>query len=131
MARISQQVNAEAQSFGITIVDVRIRQAELPSGSPLDSTLQRMRTARQQQAATIRAQGSKDAQIIRAEADANAARIYAEAFNKDAEAYDFYRAMQSYRRTFGADGGPQPEGSTNIILSPNNSYLRNFQNRGQ
>ena len=90
-----------------------------------------MRTARQQQAATIRAQGQKEAQIIRAQADANAARIYAEAFNKDAGAYDFYRAMQSYRRTFGADGGPQPPGSTSIILSPNNSYLRNFSNRGQ
>lgn len=131
MENIQRELQRVASQYGVQIVDVRIRQAELPSGSPLESTLQRMRTARQQQAATIRAQGQKEAQIIRAEADANAARIYAEAFNKDAEAYDFYRAMQSYRRTFGADGGPPPEGSTNVILSPNNSYLRNFQNRGQ
>ncbi|PAX07160.1 protease modulator HflC [Sphingomonas lenta] len=131
MNNIQRELNRVASQYGVQIVDVRIRQAELPDGSPLDSTLQRMRTARQQQAATIRAQGQKEAQIIRAQADANAARIYAEAFNKDAEAYDFYRAMQSYRRTFGADGGPPPEGSTNVILSPNNSYLRNFQNRAQ
>lgn len=131
MNNIQRELQRVASQYGVQMVDVRIRQAELPSGSPLESTLQRMRTARQQQAATIRAQGQKEAQIIRAGADANAARIYAEAFNKDAGAYDFYRAMQSYRRTFGADGGPQPEGSTSIILSPDNSYLRNFQNRGQ
>lgn len=131
MNNIQRELQRVASQYGVQMVDVRIRQAELPSGSPLESTLQRMRTARQQQAATIRAQGAKDAQIIRAEADANAARIYAEAFNKDADAYDFYRSMQSYRRTFGADGGGEPKGSTNVILSPENSYLRNFQNRGR
>ena len=97
----------------------------------LDRALARMATARQQQAITIRAQGQKDAQIIRGEADAQAARIYAESFTKDADFYDFYRAMQSYRHTFGADGGPAPSGSTNIILSPNNSYLREFEGRGR
>lgn len=131
MNNIQRELQRVASQYGVQMVDVRIRQAELPSGSPLESTLARMRTARKQQADTIRAQGAKEAQIIRAGADANAARIYAEAFNKDAAAYDFYRAMQSYRRTFGADGGQRPEGSTNIILSPNNSYLRNFENRGQ
>jgi membrane protease subunit HflC len=131
MNNIQRGLQRLATQYGVQIVDVRIKHADLPSGSPLDSTLQSMRTARQQQAATIRAQGQKQAQIIRAEADANAARIYASAFNKDAAAYDFYRAMQSYRRTFGADGGPPPEGSTNVILSPDNAYLRNFQGRGQ
>ena len=120
-----------ASQYGVQIVDVRIKHADLPSGSPLESTLEAMRTARQQQAATIRAQGQKEAQIIRAGADANAARIYAEAFNKDAGAYDFYRAMQSYRRTFGADGGPNPSGQTSVILSPENDYLRQFNGRGQ
>ena len=86
-----------------------------------------MRTARQQEAATYRAQGQKQAQIIQAEADANAARIYAESFNKDADAYDFYRAMQSYRRTFGVDGGGEPQGATQVILSPNNDYFRQFR----
>ncbi|MDB5694580.1 MAG: protease modulator HflC [Sphingomonas bacterium] len=121
-----------ASQYGVEIVDVRIKHADLPTGSPLDSTLQSMRTAREQQAATIRAQGQREAQIIRARADAEAARIYAEAFNKDAPAYDFYRAMQSYRRTFGADGGPTKDnGSTSIILSPDNSYLQQFGGRGR
>ena len=131
MNNIQRELDRVARQYGVQIVDVRIKHADLPSGSPLESTLQRMRTARQQQAATIRAQGQKEAQIIRAQADANAARIYAEAFNKDAGAYDFYRAMQSYRRTFGADGGPNPSGQTSVILSPNNDYLRQFNGRGQ
>lgn len=129
MDNIQAGLQRIASQYGVQIVDVRIKNAELPDGSPRDSAFEQMRTARQQQAATIRAQGQREAQIIRARADADAARTYAEAFNKDADAYDFYRAMQSYRRTFGADGGPQPEGSTSIILSPNNSYLRNFQGR--
>jgi modulator of FtsH protease HflC len=129
MESIQRELQRVASQYGVQIVDVRITHADLPQGSPLDSTLQRMRTARQQQAATIRAQGQKQAQIIRAEADANAARIYAESFNKDADAYDFYRAMQSYRRTFGADGGPEPQGSTSVILSPGNAYLRQFEGR--
>ena len=90
-----------------------------------------MATARQQQATTIRAEGQKEAQIIRGEADARSAQIYAQSFTKDADFYDFYRAMQSYRHTFGADGGPAPSGSTSIILSPGNSYLREFEGRGR
>ena len=108
---------------------MRIKHADLPSGSPLQSALNRMTTARQQQAATIRAQGQKAAQIIQAQADAQAAQVYAQAFNQDPKFYDFYRAMQSYRRTFGADGGPAPPGSTSIVLSPNNAYLKEFEGR--
>jgi modulator of FtsH protease HflC len=77
---------------------------------------------------TRRAEGQKTAQIIMASADADAARIYANSFGKDPDFYDFYRAMQSYKTTFGVDGS-KPEGSTNIILSPGNDYLREF--RGQ
>jgi membrane protease subunit HflC len=131
MDAIQNSLQGSARQYGAEIVDVRIKHADLPEGSPLDSALQRMRTARQQEANTIRAQGQKQAQIVRAEADAQAARIYAEAFSKDADFYDFYRAMQSYRHTFGADGGPQPEGSTNIIMSPNNGYLRAFEGGGR
>ncbi|SEL24714.1 membrane protease subunit HflC [Sphingomonas palmae] len=129
MDAIQNSLQRDARQYGVEIVDVRIKHADLPDGSPLESALQRMRTARQQEANTIRAQGQKQAQIVRAEADANAARIYADAFSKDASFYDFYRAMQSYRHTFGADGGPKPEGSTNIIMSPGNSYLREFEGR--
>lgn len=130
MDNIQASLQTLASQYGVQIVDVRIKHADLPSGSPLDSALTRMRTARQQQAATIRAQGQKLAQILRAEADANASRIYAESFNKDASFYDFYRAMQSYRQTFGADGNT-PEGETSIVLSPNNDYLRQFTGRSR
>jgi modulator of FtsH protease HflC len=111
-----------AAQYGISIVDVRIKQTELPTGSPLDSALERMRTARLQEAKTIEAQGMRDAQIIRANAQAQAAQIYSQAFNKDPKFYDFYRAMQSYERTF-QDGA---KGQTSIILSPQNSYLKEF-----
>ena len=89
------------------IVDVRIKRADLPDGTPLDSAYERMRTARQQEARSIQAQGLKQAQIIRAEADAEAAATYADAFNQDPDFYDFYRAMQSYETSFLAkDGQP-------------------------
>jgi len=131
MDNIQNGLQRVASQYGVQIVDVRIKQADLPQGLPLDSALRRMQTARQQEAITIRAQGQKRAQIVRADADAQAARVYAESFGKDADFYDFYRAMQSYRHTFGADGGPRPEGSTSVILSPNNAYLREFNGRGR
>lgn len=129
MDNIQVRLQKLASQYGVQIVDVRIKHADLPSGSPLDSALQRMSTARKQQADTIRAQGQKDAQIIRAQADADAAQVYAASFSKDPDFYDFYRAMQSYRHTFGADGGPAPDGSTSLVMSPNNAYLRQFEGR--
>ena len=129
MDAIQTSLDAQARRYGAEITDVRIKKTELPSGSPLDSALQRMRTSRRQEAITIQAKGLRDAKILQAEADANAARIYAEAFSKDAEFYDFYRAMQSYRTTFGVDR--PTDGSTNLILSPNNGYLRNFAGGGR
>jgi membrane protease subunit HflC len=131
MDNIQKGLQRVASQYGVEIVDVRIKQANLPVGLPLESALKRMSSARQQEAITIRAEGQKQAQIVRAQADADSAKIYAESFGKDADFYDFYRAMQSYRHTFGADGGPAPEGSTSIILSPNNSYLREFEGRGR
>ncbi|MBC9034201.1 protease modulator HflC [Sphingomonas sp. JC676] len=124
MDNIQSNLQKYASQYGVEVVDVRIKHADLPVGSPLDSAYERMRTARQQEAATIKAQGLKEAQIIRANAQANAAQIYAQAFNKDPQFYDFYRAMQSYRTTFlsPVDG----KGETSIILSPQNSYLREF-----
>ena len=90
----------------------------------MDTTFELMRTSRQQEAATIRAQGQRNAQIIRATADASAAKIYADAYGKDPQFYDFYRAMQSYDTTFAGDGG-----SSQIIMSPDNEYLRQFRGR--
>lgn len=129
MDAIQNSLQRDARQYGATIVDVRIKHADLPDGSPLDSALQRMRTARQQEANTITAQGQKQAQIVRAEADAEAAKIYAEAFSKDAQFYDFYRAMQSYRQTFGVEGDNRPRGETNIIMGRDNAYLKEFNGR--
>ncbi|WP_066798730.1 protease modulator HflC [Sphingomonas soli] len=123
MDNIQKNLQAFGTQYGVEIVDVRIKHADLPTGSPLDSAYDRMRTARQQEAATIRAQGLKEAQIIRATALAEAAQIYAAATNKDPKFYDFFRAMQSYRTTFIPAEG---KGETNIILSPQNSYLKEF-----
>ncbi len=127
MDNIQARLQRLASQYGVEIVDVRIKHADLPPGSPLESALDRMRSARKQQATTIRAQGFRDAQIIRADAEAKAAAIYAASFNKDPDFYDFYRAMQSYRTTF--SGTAQSPGGTSIILSPNNSYLKQFVGR--
>ena len=129
MENIRGGLNRVARQYGVEIVDVRIKKADLPSGSPLESAYDRMRTAREQEARSIRAEGQKRSQIIRAEADAEAAQIYAAAFGKDPQFYDFYRAMQSYQTTFLADGQGKAAGQTNMILSPNNEYLKEFTGR--
>jgi modulator of FtsH protease HflC len=126
MHNIRGGLNKLARQYGAEIIDVRIIRAELPKGTPLESAFERMRTARAQEAATKRAEGWKEAQFIRANADAEAAKVYSAAFGKDPSFYDFYRAMQSYKHTFGTDG-TKPEGSTSLILSPGNDYLREFR----
>ncbi|MFM6831088.1 MAG: protease modulator HflC [Novosphingobium sp.] len=124
MEQIRAGLDREAREYGAQIIDVRIKRADLPEGSPLESAFTRMATARQQEAATLRAQGQKTAQIIRATAEATAAKTYADAFNKDPAFYDFYRAMQSYDATFSQKGS-----STSIVLSPDNEYLRQFKGK--
>ena len=125
MDRVQTALNREARKYGAEIIDVRIKRADLPDGAPLKSAFERMRSARQQEAIAIDAEGQKEAQIIRANAEAEAASIYATSYNKDPGFYDFYRSMQSYRRTFAQDG--ENVGKTNIVLSPNNEFLRNFR----
>jgi membrane protease subunit HflC len=129
MDNIQNALNRVARQYGAEIVDVRIKRADLPEGTPLTSAFQRMQTARQQEARSIRAQGLKQAQIIRAEADAEAANTYAEAYGKDPVFYNFYRAMQSYETTFVNDGTGTEMGKSNIILSPQNEYLKEFTGR--
>jgi membrane protease subunit HflC len=125
MENIQLALNRVAAQYGAEIVDVRIKRADLPAGTPLDSAYNRMKTARLQEARSIEAQGLKQAQIIRAEAEAEAAATYARAYNQDPTFYDFYRAMQSYRTSFLAQQG----GDTNVILSPDNDYLRQFKGK--
>ena len=124
MENIQNALNRVARQYGAVIVDVRIKRADLPEGTPLESAYLRMRTARQQEARSIQAQGAKQAQIIRAEADAEAAATYARAYNQDPDFFDFYRAMQSYEASFISEGR---QGRSNIILSPQNEYLRQFK----
>jgi len=126
MDNVQRGLNRIAAQYGVEIVDVRIKRTDLPDGTPLESAYQRMRTAREQEARSIRAEGAKRAQIIRAQADAEAAQTYAAAFGKDPQFYNFYRAMQSYQTTFVGDNGNKPAG-TNIILSPDNEFLREFR----
>jgi len=122
MTNIRNTLDRQARQYGAQVIDVRIKRADLPEGTPLDAAFRRMDTDRKQEAETIRARGARDAQIVRANAEAEAARIYSDAYGKDPEFYDFYRAMESYRRTF--EGG---EGESSFILDSDNEYLRQFR----
>ncbi|WP_375289146.1 protease modulator HflC [Qipengyuania sp.] len=122
MANIRNQLDRQAREYGAQIIDVRIKRADLPDGSPLETAFTRMQTDREAEAETIRASGRRDAQIIQADAEAEAASTYADAYGKDPEFYDFYRAMESYRRTF-----EQGEGTSNMVIGADNEYLRQFK----
>src|SRR5689334_14194095 len=117
MGKVRDQLENEGQAFGIEIVDVRIRRADLPEQNS-QAVYQRMQTERQREAAEFRAQGSQKAQEIRAKADRDVTvlladsqakadairgegdgernRIFADAFNRDPDFFGFYRAMQAY-----------------------------------
>lgn len=122
MTNIRDALDRQARQYGAQVLDVRIKRADLPQGTPLQAAFTRMESDRQEEAETIRAGGRRDAQIIRAESEADAARIYADAYGKDPEFYDFYRAMQSYRTTFQSG-----EGQSSIIMDDSNEYLRQFR----
>jgi len=124
MTNITRTLDSQARNYGAQVLDVRIKAADLPEGRPLDAAFTRMQTDREEEAATIRAAGSRDAQIIQAEASAEAARIYADAYNKDPDFYDFYRAMQSYRQTFLTG-----EGQSTMVLSEDSEYFRQFKGK--
>jgi len=141
MTRISEQVNREAANFGITVVDVRIRRADLPEANS-QAVFQRMQTERQREAAEIRAQGNEAAQRTRARAereatiivaeansrgeqvrgqgDAERNKIFAEAYNRDPTFFTFYRSMQAYETSL-------KPGETRILISPDaSSFFRYF-----
>jgi len=128
MIAIRDGLDRQARGYGAQVIDVRVKRADLPDGTPLESAFVRMQAARQQEATEIRAQGQKNAQIIGAEAEARAAQIYAQAFGKDPGFYDFYRAMKSYEATF---NNPNGRGGSTIVLSPNDEYLRQFIGKGR
>jgi membrane protease subunit HflC len=130
MDSVRTSLNKIARQYGVEVLDVRIKRTDLPDGAPLSAAFDRMRTAREQEARSILAEGAKQAQIIRAQADADAARVYAASFGKDPDFYDFYRAMQSYQTTFVGDG-QEKVSPTTIVLSPQNDYLKEFTGRAR
>jgi membrane protease subunit HflC len=141
MRQIRDLVVAEAKSFGVEVVDVRIMRADLhPDNSP--AIFARMQTEREREAKTERAEGAETAQRIRAEAerdrtvlladaqrqasilrgqgDAEATRAFAEAFNRDPEFYAFYRSLQAYRSVLS-------DGSSTLVLTPDSDFFRYFR----
>ncbi|MGV3634932.1 MAG: protease modulator HflC [Pseudorhodoplanes sp.] len=140
MTRIREQLDRETQRYGINIVDVRIRRADLPEQNS-QAVFQRMQTERQREAAEFRAQGAQRAQEIRSRADrdvtvllaeANAKgeqirgegdatrnRIFAEAYGKDPDFFAFYRSMQAYESGLGHN-------DTRMVLKPDSEFFRYF-----
>jgi modulator of FtsH protease HflC len=140
MARVREQLENEAKAFGITIVDVRIRRADLPEENSL-AVYERMKTERQQEATQIRAQGTQSAQEIKAKADrdvtvllaeaqskgeqtrgegdAERNRIFADAYGRDPEFFSFYRSMQAYESGLRAN-------DTRMLLKPDSEFFRYF-----
>jgi len=140
MAAVRTQLQAEAQTFGITIVDTRIRRADLPEQNS-QAVFRRMQTERQRQAAEFRAQGNQRSQEIKAKADrdvtvlvaeaqskgeqtrgdgdAERNRIYADAFGRDPDFFSFYRSMQAYEAGLRSN-------DTRLLLRPDSDFFRYF-----
>lgn len=140
MSQITEQMNREAQSFGITVIDVRIRRADLPQANS-EAIFRRMQTERQQEAAQIRAEGAeearrvrsradrdsivivaearRDSEQVRGEGDATRSNIFAEAYNADPDFFAFYRSMQAYDQALA-----NPD--TRLLLSPSSDFFRYF-----
>jgi modulator of FtsH protease HflC len=140
MARIRGLVDGEAGGYGIEVVDVRIRRADLPEQNS-QAVYQRMQTERQREAAEFRAQGAQRAQEIRSRADREVTvlvaeatsqseqlrgegdairnQIFADAFNKDPDFFNFYRSMQAYETALKSN-------DTRLVLKPDSNFFRYF-----
>lgn len=144
MDKITKDVNTEASQFGIEILDVRIKRADLPQANS-EAIYKRMQTERLREAKEFRAQGAeiaqtirstadkevtiilaeanKNSEILKGEGDGKRNKIFANAFGKDAEFFSFYRAMQSYEKSLIG-------GETSLILSPDSEFFRFFGKSG-
>jgi membrane protease subunit HflC len=140
MDRIETAADARLRSFGVDVVDVRIKRADLPSENS-EAIYRRMQTEREREAKELRAQGyelgqrirasadrerrviiaeaQKKAQIIRGQGDGEATRIFAEAFGQDINFFSFYRSMQAYRDSLADE-------NTSFVLSPDGEFFRFF-----
>jgi len=144
MAIIQEGVNAEAEKFGITIIDVRIKRADLPQANS-EAIYKRMQTEREREAKEFRAKGAemavtitstadkevtvllanakKQSEIMKGEGDGQRNKIFAQAFGKDPEFFAFYRAMQAYEKALIG-------GDTSLILSPESDFFKFFGDTG-
>ena len=142
MALIQDGVNKEAENFGIKIVDVRIKRADLPQANS-DAIYRRMQTEREREAKEFRAKGAemavtitstadkevtvilaeaeKKSEIMNGEGDGQRNKIFADAFGKDADFFAFYRGMQAYERALIG-------GETSLIMSPDSEFFKFFGN---
>ena len=140
MVKMRDQIDRDAKPFGIEVVDVRIRRADLPPKNS-QAVYQRMQTERQREAAEFRAQGSQKSQEIRARADRDVTvllaeavshaeqirgqgdsernRIFADAYNRDQDFFAFYRSMQAYEKSM-------LRGDTHLVLKPDSDFFRFF-----
>jgi len=144
MAIIQEGVNVEAEKFGITIIDVRIKRADLPQANS-EAIYKRMQTEREREAKEFRARGAEMAvtitstadkevtvllanakklsEIMKGEGDGQRNKIFAEAFGKDPDFFSFYRAMQAYEKALIG-------GDTSLILSPDSDFFKFFGHAG-
>jgi len=144
MAVIQDGVNNEAEKFGITIIDIRIKRADLPQANS-EAIYKRMQTEREREAKQFRARGAemavtitstadkevtvllanakKQSEIMKGEGDGQRNKIFADAFGKDPEFFSFYRAMQAYEKALIG-------GDTSLILSPDSDFFKFFGNTG-
>ena len=142
MSLIQEGVNNEAEKFGIKIVDVRIKRADLPQANS-NAIFARMQTEREREAKEFRAKGAemavtitstadkkvtvlladaeKKSEIMKGEGDGQRNKIFADAFGKDPEFFAFYRAMQAYEKALIG-------GETSLILSPDSEFFKFFGN---
>jgi len=144
MAIIQEGVNTEAEKFGITIIDVRIKRADLPQANS-EAIYKRMQTEREREAKEFRAKGAemavtitstadkevtvllanarKQSEIMKGEGDGQRNKIFANAFGKDPEFFSFYRAMIAYEKALIG-------GDTSLILSPDSDFFKFFGSTG-
>ena len=140
MALIQEGVNNEAEKFGIEIIDVRIKRADLPQANS-EAIFRRMQTEREREAKEFRAKGAemavtitstadkevtvilananKESEIMKGEGDGLRNKIFADAFGRDPEFFAFYRAMQAYEKALIG-------GETSLILSPEGDFFKFF-----
>lgn len=142
MQRISVLVNEQAADFGIEIIDVRIRRADLPEANS-QAIYRRMQTEREQEAAEFRARGqevarairaqadkqvtvllaeaTRDSEIIRGQGDGCRNRVFAKVFGQDPDFFAFYRSMQAYEKALEEEG-------TTMVLSPDSAFFQFLKN---